>query len=69
MPATATKNNIKNSRRRINFQSKKKLNAVLIQNDRILVIFWHLQARLQQFWECRYARNVRAKAGSCKTVS
>ena len=32
-PVLATKNNIKNNRKRINSESKKKLNSVLIQNN------------------------------------
>ena len=47
MPASATKNNIKNNQERINFKSEKKLHSVLTQNDEIWVIFCHLQAILQ----------------------
>ena len=47
MLASATKNNIKNKRKRINFKIKKKLNSVLNQNNKVSVIFWHLQAKLQ----------------------
>ena len=43
MLASAIKNNITNNRKRINIKYKKKLNSVLIQNDEIWVIFWHLQ--------------------------
>ena len=41
MSNLSNKTNIKNKRKRINFKSKKKLNSVLIQNDKIWVIFWH----------------------------
>ena len=40
---------VKNNQTRINFISKTKLNSVLIRNNQVLVIFWHLQAKLHQF--------------------
>ena len=43
MPGSATKNNIKNNRKRLHFMSKKKLNSVLIQNNEVWAAFWHLQ--------------------------
>ena len=48
-PSDAT---VKNNQTRINFISKTKLNSVLIRNDQVRVIFWHLQAKLHQFRKC-----------------
>ena len=45
----SSKKEIKNKRKRINFKSKKKLNTVLIQNDKILVICQYLLAKLLRF--------------------
>ena len=45
-PSDAT---VKNNQTRINFISKTKLNSVLIRNDQVWMIFWHLQAKLHQF--------------------
>ena len=45
-PSDAT---VLNNQTRINFISKTNLNSVLIQNDKVWVIFWHLQAKLHQF--------------------
>ena len=35
-----------NKQKRLNFKSKKKLNSVPIENDKILVSFQYLQAKL-----------------------
>ena len=39
MPASAAKKKKKKNGKRINFNAKKELNSILIQNDKILVIF------------------------------
>ena len=53
MPAASvTKNNIKNQNKK-KIKSKKILNSVLTQSDEIRMIFWHLRAKLQQFWDYR----------------
>ena len=50
MPASETKNDIKNNQNGINFKKKKKqLNTVLLQNDKIKMIFKYFQ------FYCKYS--------------